>query len=81
MAPWAKKWQQAQGYRHRLRVMLGHDEIRVDEHVERYTRAQVAKMWKSYCADGMSAMDEKKATTGDITMQEVFGNGRPGAGP
>lgn len=59
--------------------MLSHDEIRVDEHVERYTRSDVAQMWKSYRATGMGAMDEKsdsrKGVEGAPTMDELF----PGA--
>lgn len=58
--------------------MLSHDEIRVDEHVERYTRSDVARMWKSYRATGMGAMDatSDSGVEGAPTMDELF----PGAG-
>lgn len=79
-APWAKEWTKKAGYRHKLRVMLDHDEIRVDEHVERYTLSRVGEMWKSYLATGMSAQDDKDATidtngmASAPTMEEIFGS-------
>jgi hypothetical protein len=45
---WAKRWQRAEGWRHRLREMLGYDAERVDYHAENVPLDRLAKMWKSY---------------------------------
>jgi hypothetical protein len=45
---WAKRWQRAEGWRHRLREMLSYDAERVDYHTENVPLDRVARMWKSY---------------------------------
>lgn len=49
--------------------MLDHDEIRVEKHIERYTRSDVARMLKSYLASGMAAMDETTSAMKDLFSQ------------
>lgn len=52
--------------------MLDHDELRVEQHMDRYTRTDVADMWKSYLAAGMSGMDEKPSTNGKMEGAPTF---------
>ena len=48
---WAKRWHRAEGWRHRLRVMLGYDAERVDWHWREVDVGRLARMWKSHLSE------------------------------
>lgn len=44
---WARRWQRAEPWRHRLRVLLGYDAERIDYHWREVPIDRLARMWKS----------------------------------
>ena len=49
--PWAREWQQEEGWRHRLRVLLSYDAERIDYHWREVPMDRLARMWKSHLSE------------------------------